>query len=128
MVFGMAGRCCHPVLKHSTASPWFLAEDEFRSDPDYAQAQGYAQSSLSWSWTLTARAPAYPRMSASVLIEAVEVEGFGGGGVVAPAFGDVQVAGVFDGGDDSSPDRGQVDGPAAGPAAGGVFAERHVPV
>lgn len=32
------------------------------------------------------------------LIEAVEAEGFGGGGVVAPAFGDVQVAGVFEGG------------------------------
>ena len=33
---------------------------------------------------------------ASVLIEAVETEGLGGGGVVAPTFGDVQVAGVFD--------------------------------
>ena len=52
-------------------------------------------------------------MSASVLIEAVEAEGFGGGGVVAPAFGDVQVAGVFDGRDDGSPDVRQVDGPAA---------------
>ena len=31
------------------------------------------------------------------LIEAVEAEGFGGGSVVASAFGDVQVAGVFDG-------------------------------
>jgi hypothetical protein len=30
------------------------------------------------------------------LIEAVEAEGFGGGGVVALSFGDVQVAGVFD--------------------------------
>jgi len=50
-------------------------------------------------------------MSASVLIEAVEVEGFGGGGVVAPAFGDVQVAGVFDGRDDGGADGGQVDGP-----------------
>jgi hypothetical protein len=36
-------------------------------------------------------------MSASVLIEAVEAEGFGRGGVVAAAFGDVQVAGVFEG-------------------------------
>jgi hypothetical protein len=34
-------------------------------------------------------------MSASVLIEAVEAKGFGGGGMVAPAFGDVQVAGVL---------------------------------
>jgi hypothetical protein len=29
-------------------------------------------------------------MSASALIEAVEAKGFGGGGVVAAAFGDVQ--------------------------------------
>jgi hypothetical protein len=65
-------------------------------------------------------------MSASVLIEAVEAEGFGGGGVVAAAFGDVQVAGVFEGGDDGSPDGGQVGGPAAGAAGGSVFAERHV--
>jgi hypothetical protein len=36
-------------------------------------------------------------MSASVLIEAVEAEGFGRGGVVASAFGDVQVAGVLEG-------------------------------
>src|SRR5208283_2903550 len=66
-------------------------------------------------------------MSASALVEAVEAEGFGGGGVVAAAFGNVQVAGVFEGGDDGSPDGGQVDGPAAGPAGGGVFAECHVP-
>ena len=65
-------------------------------------------------------------MSASVLIEAVEAEGFGGGGVVAPAFGDVQVAGVFEGRDDGGADGGQVGGPAAGPAGGGVFAEGHV--
>jgi hypothetical protein len=39
-------------------------------------------------------------MSASVLIEAVEAGGFGGGGVVMPAFEDVQVADVFDGRDD----------------------------
>jgi hypothetical protein len=31
-----------------------------------------------------------------VLIEAVEAEGFGGGGVVASVFGDVQVAGIFE--------------------------------
>ena len=34
-------------------------------------------------------------MSAPVLIEAVESEGFGGGCMVVPAFGDVEVAGVF---------------------------------
>jgi hypothetical protein len=68
-----------------------------------------------------------PRMSASVLIEAVESEGLGGGGVVAPAFGDVQVAGVFEGRDDGGADGGQVGGPAAGPAGGGVFTERRVP-
>src|SRR5450755_997511 len=61
-------------------------------------------------------------MSHFWLIKAVEAEGFGGGGVVAPSFGDVQVAGVFDGGADG----GQVGGPAAGAAGGGVFAERHV--
>src|ERR1017187_3033476 len=66
-------------------------------------------------------------MSASVLIEAVEVEGFGGGGVVAPAFGDVQVAGIFDGRDDGGADSGQVGRPAAGAAGCGVFAESHVP-
>src|SRR5258707_9551013 len=67
-------------------------------------------------------------MSASVLIKAVEVEGFGGGGVVAAAFGDVQVAGVFDGRDDGGADGGQVGGPAAGAAGRGVFAESHVDV
>ena len=40
-------------------------------------------------------------------IEAVEAEGFGGGGVVAAAFGEVQVAGIFAG----RADGGQVDGP-----------------
>ena len=65
-------------------------------------------------------------MSVPVLIEAVESEGFGGSGVVAAAFGDVQVAGVFDGRDDGGADGGQVGGPAAGPAGRGVFAERHV--
>ena len=49
-------------------------------------------------------------MSASVLIEAVEAEGFGGGGTVAPAFGDMQVAGVFEGRDDGGADGGQVGG------------------
>ena len=53
-------------------------------------------------------------MSVSVLIEAVEAEGFGRGGVVAAAFGDVQVAAVFEGRDDGSADRGQVGCPAAG--------------
>src|SRR5439155_6128787 len=66
-------------------------------------------------------------MSVSVLVEAVEAEGFGGGGVVATAFGDVQVAGVFDGRGDGGADGGQVGGPAAGPAGGGVFTERCVP-
>src|SRR5437762_778100 len=65
-------------------------------------------------------------MSVSVLIEAVKVEGFGWGGVVAPAFGDVQVAGVFDGRDDGGADGGQVGGPAAGAAGGGGFMECHV--
>src|SRR6202043_3618623 len=63
----------------------------------------------------------------SSLIEAVEAEGLGGGGVVAPAFGDVQVAGVFDSRDDGGADGGQVGGPAAGTAGGGVLAERRVP-
>src|ERR1017187_2927342 len=66
-------------------------------------------------------------MSHFCLIEAVEVEGFGGGGVVAAAFGDVQVAGVFDGRDDGGADGGQVGGPAAGPAGGSVFMKCHVP-
>src|SRR5438128_9058426 len=65
-------------------------------------------------------------MSASVLIEAVEAEGFGGGGVVASAFGDVQVAGVFDGRDDGGADGGQVGRPAAGAAGGGIFPESKV--
>jgi hypothetical protein len=34
-------------------------------------------------------------MSHFWLIKAVQVEGLGGGRVIAPAFGDVQVAGVF---------------------------------
>ncbi|MDQ2873701.1 MAG: hypothetical protein M3Y33_02315 [Actinomycetota bacterium] len=51
-------------------------------------------------------------MCASVLIEAVEVEGFGGGGVVATPSGDVEIAGVFDGGDDGGADGGQVGGAA----------------
>src|SRR6516165_3608610 len=65
-------------------------------------------------------------MSVRVLIEAVKPEGFGGGGMVAAAFGDVQVAGVFEGRDDGGADGGQVGGPAAGAAGGGVFAEGHV--
>src|SRR5580704_17484147 len=66
-------------------------------------------------------------MSACVLIEAVEAEGFDGGGVVAAAFGDVQVASVFEGRGDGRADGGQVDRPAAGAAGGGIFAEGHVP-
>ena len=61
-----------------------------------------------------------------VLIEAVEAEGFSQGGMVAPAFGDVQVAGVFEGRDDGGADGGQVDGPAAGATGRGIFAEAHV--
>src|ERR1700730_8381557 len=66
-------------------------------------------------------------MSHFRLIKAVEMEGLGGSGVIAPAFRDVQVAGVLDGRDDRSADGSQVGGPAAGPAGGGVFAERRVP-
>jgi hypothetical protein len=65
-------------------------------------------------------------MSHSCLIGRGGVEGFGGGGVVALAFGDVQVAGVFDSGDDGGADGGQIGGPAAVTAGGGVFAERRV--
>jgi hypothetical protein len=50
-------------------------------------------------------------MSRFCLIEAVEMEGFGGGGVIAPAFRDVQVAGVLDGRDDGGVDGGQVGAP-----------------
>jgi hypothetical protein len=53
-------------------------------------------------------------MSASALIEAVEAEGFGRGDVVAAAFGDVQVAGVFEGRDDGGADGGQVTGGGVG--------------
>src|SRR5580700_7612219 len=60
-------------------------------------------------------------MSHFCLIEAVKVEGLGGSGVVAAAFGDVQVAGVFDSRDDGGADGGQVDGPAAGAAGGVIF-------
>jgi hypothetical protein len=66
-------------------------------------------------------------MSHFWLIKAVEAEGLGGGGVVAAALGDVQVAGVLDGRDDGGADGGQVGGPVAGPAGGGVLAERGVP-
>src|SRR5690242_8549598 len=60
------------------------------------------------------------------LIQAVEAEGLGRGGVVAAAFRDVQVAGVLEGCGDGGADGGQVGGPAAGPAGRGVFAEAHV--
>src|ERR1700750_2128415 len=65
-------------------------------------------------------------MSASVLIEAVKAEGFGGGAVVAAAFGGGQVAGLLDGRDDGGADGGQVDRPAAGAGGRGIFAEGHV--
>jgi hypothetical protein len=51
-------------------------------------------------------------MSASVLIEAVEAKGFGGV-VVAPAFGDVQVADVSEGRDDGGSE-GRDDGGTGG--------------
>jgi hypothetical protein len=60
------------------------------------------------------------------LVEAVEAEGLGRGGMVAAAFGDVQVAGVLEGRDDGGADRGQVGRPASGPAGGGVFTETQV--
>jgi len=66
-------------------------------------------------------------MSRFCLIEAVEMEGFGRGGVVASAFRDVQVAGVLDDRDDGGADGGQVGGPAAGPAGRGIFAESDIP-
>jgi hypothetical protein len=65
-------------------------------------------------------------MSPYVLIEAVKADGFSRGGVVASAFGDVQAAGVFDGRNDDGADGGQVDGPAAGAAGRGIFAETEV--
>jgi hypothetical protein len=66
-------------------------------------------------------------MPASVLIKAVEAEGFGGVGMVASAFGDVQVADVFERRDDGGEDSGQVGGPqlsgeTAGTRAGQVAA------
>jgi len=54
------------------------------------------------------------------------VEGFGGGGVVSSAFGDVQVAGVADGVDDRVADSGEVDRSVAGSAGGVVFGEGDV--
>jgi hypothetical protein len=58
-------------------------------------------------------------MSHFWLIRAVEAEGLDRGGVVAPAFMDIQVAGVFDGRDDGGADGGQVGGPVAGEAGRG---------
>ena len=54
------------------------------------------------------------------------MEGFGGGGVVSSAFGDVEVAGVADGVDDGVADGGEVDGSVAGSAGGVVFGEGDV--
>jgi hypothetical protein len=53
--------------------------------------------------------------------------GFGWGGVVVMAFGDVQVAGIFDSRGDCGADGGPDGGPAAGAAGGGVLAEGDVP-
>ena len=57
----------------------------------------------------------------------MEAEGLGRGGVVTPAFRNVQVASVLDGRDDGGADGGQVGGPVAGTAGGIVFAERRIP-
>ena len=65
-------------------------------------------------------------MSHFCLVKAVETEGLGGGCVVTPAFGNVQVAGVLDGRGDRGADGGQVGGPAAGPAGRGIFAESDI--
>ena len=56
------------------------------------------------------------------LSETVQAEGFGGGGMVAAAFRDVQVTGAFEGRGDGGADGGQVGGSAAGAAGAGVFA------
>jgi len=50
-------------------------------------------------------------MSFLVSVESIEVEGLNGSGMVASAFGDVQVVDVFEGRDDGDADRGQVGGP-----------------
>jgi hypothetical protein len=57
----------------------------------------------------------------------VKIEGFGWGGVVAAAFGNMQVAGVFESCGNGGADGGQVGRPAAGAAGGGVFTECDVP-
>jgi hypothetical protein len=75
-----------------------------------------------YTGNIDSKAPAFRQCPISVLIEVKGVEGFGGGGVVASACGDVQVAGVFDGRDDGGADGSQV----GGPAGGGVFAGGHV--
>jgi hypothetical protein len=58
--------------------------------------------------------------------EALEAEGFGGGGVVLSAFGDVEVAGVADGVDDGVAEGGEVDRSVAGSVGGVVFGEGDV--
>ncbi len=65
-------------------------------------------------------------MSLYVLIEAVKAESFSRGGVVASAFGNVQIAGVLDSRDDGGADGGQVDRSVAGAASRGILAEAHV--
>jgi hypothetical protein len=77
-------------------------------------------------WLITQGSGVFRECPHLSLTQAVEPEGFGGCGVVTAAFGDVQVAGVFEGRDDGGADGSQVDGPAAGAAGRGVFAERHV--
>ena len=46
--------------------------------------------------------------------------------MIASAFGDVQVVGVFDGRDGGGADGGQVGRTAAGAAGRGIFTESHV--
>jgi hypothetical protein len=56
----------------------------------------------------------------------VEVEGFGGAGVIAAAFGDVRVAGGTDRVDDRVAQGGEVDRAVAGAVGGVVFGEGDV--
>src|SRR5215204_474015 len=58
--------------------------------------------------------------------EAVELEGLGGGGVVASAFGDQSVAGLAQGVDHGGADGGEVGWGVAAAGGVGVFAEGDV--
>src|SRR5262249_55420327 len=72
------------------------------------------------------RAPACSVNVPYVLIETVKAEGFSRSGMVASAFGNMQIAGVFEGRDDGGPDGGQVDRPAASRARGCIVSESDV--